>query len=135
MKSNSSSTVVSMTKTEEPTVASRKRKNDEPLEPKKGNKEPKISNKKPDETDDELYDVEEILDYKRQKNGTEMVLIRWKGYSSGDDSWEPIDSLNDALDDDVNKLREKWARKASANKQWNHYDTHTNYQTIHLITV
>lgn len=117
MNSNSSSTAVSMTKTEEPKITSRKRKNDEPLEQKKDNKVPMISNKKPDETDDELYDVEEILDYKRRKNGAEMVLIRWKGYSSDDDSWEPIESLNDALDPDVNKLREKWARKASINKQ------------------
>lgn len=105
-----------MTKTEEPNVASRKRKNDEPSEQKKDNKEPKISTKKPDETDVEFYDVEAILDYKRQKNGIEMVLIRWKGYSSADDSWEPVDSLNDALIDDVNKLRDKWTRKASAHK-------------------
>ncbi|XP_055300145.1 uncharacterized protein LOC129567354 [Sitodiplosis mosellana] len=93
----------------EPKVASRKHKLDEPQQPKKDNKEPRQTNKKP-KMEDAFYDVDEILDYTKQSDGIEMVLIRWKGYSSADDSWEPLSSLNETLKREV---KEKWTSKVS----------------------
>ena len=42
------------------------------------------------DTEDQLYDVEEILDY--DENACKF-LVRWTGFE-GKDSWEPIENLN-----------------------------------------
>lgn len=91
---------VKLSKNEE--IAPKKRKIDEPKKPKKDNKQ--------STADDDFYDVDKILDYKQLADGTEHVLIRWTGYTSDDDSWEPLGSLNDALREDVKQLREKWTK-------------------------
>ena len=97
----------------EPKTTSRKHKIDETEKPRKDNKEPRVTSKKP-KFDDDFYDVEEILDYAKQSNGIEKVLIRWKGYSPDDDTWEPVSSLNKVLKKEV---KEKWANKARASKK------------------
>lgn len=38
------------------------------------------------------YEVEHIVDHKSSKNGTKY-LIRWKGYTAVDDTWEPEKNL------------------------------------------
>ena len=37
---------------------------------------------------DEEYEVEAILDHKIADDGTDMYLVRWKGYSDADNTWE-----------------------------------------------
>lgn len=39
------------------------------------------------------YEVARILDVKNYKNGTRDFLVRWKGFSAADDTWEPEDNL------------------------------------------
>jgi Chromo (CHRromatin Organisation MOdifier) domain len=46
-----------------------------------------------DEDLTEEYEVEKILD-KRIKKGVTEYLIRWKGYESEEDTWEPTNNLN-----------------------------------------
>lgn len=57
-----------------------------------------------------VYEVEYLVDYKIE-NGQEKALVHWKGYSSNTDSWEPIENLNRALDDELDRFRENWALK------------------------
>ena len=43
----------------------------------------------------EEWEVEKILDL-RQRHGKNEYLIRWKGYTQGDNTWEPEDNLQNA---------------------------------------
>lgn len=45
-----------------------------------------------DENED--YEVEKVLDVHIQRNNKREFLIRWKGYSSKSDSWEPEENLD-----------------------------------------
>lgn len=56
-----------------------------------------------DENED--YEVERILDVHIQRNNKREFLIRWKGYSSKSDSWEPEENL------DCKELIEKFMEK------------------------
>ncbi|XP_069469549.1 chromodomain Y-like protein [Ambystoma mexicanum] len=42
---------------------------------------------------EELYEVERIIDKKKNKKGKTEYLVRWKGYNSDDDTWEPEQHL------------------------------------------
>ncbi|KAF7639810.1 Chromo domain-containing protein [Meloidogyne graminicola] len=44
---------------------------------------------------DEEYEVEKILKQKKTKHGI-LYLVKWKGYSSDHDSWEPEENLSGA---------------------------------------
>lgn len=56
-----------------------------------------------DENED--YEVERILDVYIHRNNKREFLIRWKGYSSKSDSWEPEENLD--CGDLINKFMEK----------------------------
>ena len=43
----------------------------------------------------EEWEVEKILDL-RQRHRKNEFLVRWKGYSQGDDTWEPEEILHNA---------------------------------------
>ena len=43
----------------------------------------------------EEWEVEKILD-SRQRHGKNKFLVRWKGYSQGDNTWEPEENLHNA---------------------------------------
>ena len=40
------------------------------------------------------WQVSKIIDDVELKDGTRQFLVRWKGYSSKDDTWEPEANLN-----------------------------------------
>ena len=43
---------------------------------------------------EERYKVDRIRGFRlRGENNTRMYLVRWKGYGSDDDTWEPVDRL------------------------------------------
>src|SRR6201991_4235402 len=44
---------------------------------------------------DEEYEVEDVIGHRRYR-GRLQYLIKWKGYSSADNSWEPATSLQNA---------------------------------------
>ena len=43
---------------------------------------------------DEEYVVEKIVD-KRPRNGRQEYLLKWKGYSSAENTWEPKENVTD----------------------------------------
>ena len=60
----------------------------------------------------ESYEVERILDHRKINNRTEY-LVRWAGYDSEDDSWEPYDNF-----DDIEVIHKYWdVRNASTKRR------------------
>lgn len=80
---------------------------------KKKNVQPKLRSLKIDEKldydsnwdENEDYEVERIIDVQLHRNNKRDFLIRWKGYSSKSDSWEPEENL------DCKELIEKFMSK------------------------
>lgn len=56
-----------------------------------------------DENED--YEVEKVIDVYIHRNNKREFLIRWKGYSSKSDSWEPEENLD--CKDLIEKFMEK----------------------------
>jgi hypothetical protein len=46
----------------------------------------------------EVFEVERIIDKRVLANDSIEYLIKWKGYSVKDSSWEPLINLGDATD-------------------------------------
>ena len=49
----------------------------------------------PPEEQDVAFEVERIIDDKLDEDGIRWYLVRWKGYSSTSDSWEPSENFVD----------------------------------------
>jgi chromobox protein 1/chromobox protein 5 len=45
---------------------------------------------------EDYYEIDQVLDYKVHKH-KKYYLIKWKGYSSKDNTWEPFDNLKNVL--------------------------------------
>ena len=52
------------------------------------------------------YEVEEILDQKKGRGGSEKYLVRWKGYEKP--TWEPYDFVKDLV------ALDQWERRKRA---------------------
>lgn len=63
------------------------------------------------EKDKKFFNVERIVDYDRKKG----YLIKWKGYSSNQNTWEPAENLPN-FDEEMKEARKKKAAKKSLKK-------------------
>lgn len=48
-----------------------------------------------DRLTEEAYQVEDIIDYKKKKNGAELYLVKWVGYEEA--TWEKLDHLGNCI--------------------------------------
>lgn len=62
----------------------------------------------------DFYEVDYLRDYRKSKSGKEEVLVHWKGFSSDEDTWEPVKNLNSELKKDVELLRLRLATKVKS---------------------
>ncbi|KAM9301481.1 chromodomain Y-like protein 2 [Gastrophryne carolinensis] len=67
----------------------------------------------------DLYEVERIVDKRKNKKGKWEYLIRWKGYGSSEDTWEPDHHLLHCEEfiDEFNGLHLTRDRRAKAGRQ------------------
>ena len=70
----------------------------------------KVAKKKAQKVDETIYYVDKILDRKIEK-GKKRYLIKWQGYSSKDNTWEPRGNFNRALVKEFDKEFEEKANK------------------------
>ncbi|XP_069495205.1 M-phase phosphoprotein 8 isoform X2 [Ambystoma mexicanum] len=47
-----------------------------------------------DDEEEDVYEVEQIIDYKTE-DGEVLYRVRWKGYTADEDTWEPASHLED----------------------------------------
>eukprot|EP00439_Symbiodinium_sp_Y106_P067111 s285_g11.t1 len=70
-----------------------------------------------DEEDDgdqeEEFEVEDILRYRRNEDGTEQFLVKWQGYSEQDSTWEPLAHMNDNCRELIAKARALFSFRCS----------------------
>ena len=59
-----------------------------------------------DDEEEEMYEVEKILDHKVDSRGRRRFLLKWKGYSNEDNTWEYEENL------DCPKLLTEYLEKA-----------------------
>ncbi|XP_034190669.1 uncharacterized protein LOC117608970 [Osmia lignaria lignaria] len=76
---------------------------------------------KNDKDDQKEFEVEKIIEVQYKKNKTREFLIRWKGFTSADDTWEPEENLNcpeliAKFMQKVEKARTMEARELRANR-------------------
>ncbi|XP_041123702.1 chromodomain Y-like protein 2 [Polyodon spathula] len=67
----------------------------------------------------DLYEVEKIVDKRKNKKGKWEYLIRWKGYGSNEDTWEPEHHLQHCEEfiDDFNGLPISKDKRSKPGKQ------------------
>jgi len=73
-------------------------------------KRPSTADDESGATEEEEYEVEKVVD-KRIHKGKVEYLLKWKGYSSDDNTWEPEDSL------ECPELLEEYERNRAHGKQ------------------
>ncbi|CAH2244415.1 chromobox protein homolog 1-like [Pararge aegeria] len=122
----------------------------------KKRKSDRSSNKKEEEEEEAEYEVEKIIDSKKIK-GKLHYLIRWKGYSAGNDTWEPhntlscpelISKFNEEKENSKNNSPKKAAKRKGTKKasksspkktktEWHDKDTDENaeYEVERILEV
>lgn len=64
---------------------------------KKKKRESKVNDKN-EENDEEdentIYEVDKIIEVHHKRNGRREFLVRWKGYSQAENTWEPEENMN-----------------------------------------
>jgi hypothetical protein len=68
----------------------------------------------------DLYSAEFIVDKKRgiyRGKKANLYRVRWTGYTAADDTWEPIENLNDALLSDFEESLKRRRPKQQSNPQ------------------
>lgn len=58
------------------------------------------------------FEVERIIEVHFKKNGKREFLIRWKGFTATDDTWEPEENLN--CSELINKFMQKLEKVKTA---------------------
>ena len=80
-----------------------------PYHPKDDERFPERAHAKPAPIhidDEKEWEVESILDY-RERYGRGQFLVKWKGYPNSENSWEPVEGLENAQD----VVQEWWTDK------------------------
>lgn len=98
-----------------------------------GGKKPKYDDEAEDDGDESEteaeYEVERIIDVHFKRNGAKEYLVRWKGFTAKDDTWEPADNLS--CPDLIEKFNEKLDKtKSSGVKELRVNRKHTERLTL-----
>ena len=60
--------------------------------------------------EDDIYNVEKILKKKRTPDGEVHYLVKWEGYDSSENTWEPPENFS-GCPHVLENFEKKWRRK------------------------
>ena len=66
---------------------------------------------------EEEYEVEKLLDVKEDKKKGKVFLVKWKGYSAEENTWEPVANIVDTCKDMMDALEKKKNGNGAAAKK------------------
>ena len=69
----------------------------------KGHKAPPL----PKENDKDEYEIESILAHRKTKGGKRKYLVKWKGYTFEESTWEPEENFKRQTIDQYNRQRKE----------------------------
>ncbi|CAJ1379325.1 unnamed protein product [Effrenium voratum] len=62
-----------------------------------------------DDAQEEEFEVEDILRYRKNEDGSEQFLVKWQGFSEEESTWEPLAHMNDNCRELIAKARALFA--------------------------
>ncbi|CAK9026216.1 unnamed protein product [Durusdinium trenchii] len=62
-----------------------------------------------DQLQEEEFEVEDILRYRKNEDGSELFLVKWQGYPEDESTWEPLAHMNDNCRELIAKARALFA--------------------------
>uniref|UniRef100_A0A914YQT6 Chromo domain-containing protein n=1 Tax=Panagrolaimus superbus TaxID=310955 RepID=A0A914YQT6_9BILA len=86
------------------------------------------------EKEEDEYEVEKIIDYRKLIDGTEEYLIRWEGYAPGDDTWEDKENLK-CPDKLAEFHREQEKRKSKKTPKSNKKNSRSRSRTFSTVSI
>merc|ERR1711915_567353 len=60
--------------------------------------------------EEEIFFVEDIVDKRKDRNGNDEYLVKWKGFDSDSNTWEPMENLS-GCKEFVQQFGVQWKKK------------------------
>jgi hypothetical protein len=75
--------------------------------------------------EEETYEVEKILDHRRDKSGMYEYLVKWRHYGIESNTWEPVSNF-----DSLGAIQKYWKQKRMEHKRGKHKKSESDTQNI-----
>jgi hypothetical protein len=85
------------------------------------------------ENQESTFEVEDILEERRNSQGAHELLIKWKGWASEFNSWEPVENLDGDLAEILEALHKKTRKKRKRTSSTSKNCNYLNWEVLEEI--